>query len=121
MKRSTFFASIGFVSLFSLFACLVPSSHAADKKAEVKAVAKETIEALDAGKNTKMVARLTDLETAWDAKEEELKKRHEKTWTVIDKTLDKGISALRSSHTDLAKGKAALQVLIKLLEQATKA
>jgi hypothetical protein len=42
------------------------------------------------------------------------------TWTLLDKTLDKAISSLRSSKTSLPKGKAALEDLLKKLEQATK-
>jgi hypothetical protein len=81
---------------------------------------KATLEALAAGKSTEMVAKLTDLETAWDDKESVLKPKGEATWTMLDKTLDKAISALRSSHTNLDKGKAALEDLLKKLNQATK-
>jgi len=83
-------------------------------------LAKETVAALDGGKNTEMIAKLTDLETAWDAQEETLKPKDPATWTSLDKTLDKSISALRSSKTDIPKGKAALEDLIKKLKQATK-
>ena len=78
------------------------------------------IEALAAGKQTEMVAKLTDLETVWDDQEKVLRPKDEATWTQLDKTLDKAISALRSSHTNLPKGKAALENLLKKLEQATK-
>jgi hypothetical protein len=81
---------------------------------------KETIAALDAGKNTEMVAKLTDLETAWDAKEDALKPKDEATWTLLDKTLDKAISALRSSKTNFPAGKAALKDLSDKLDEATK-
>jgi len=49
-----------------------------------------------------------------------LRPKDEATWTLLDKTLDKGISALRSSHANPAKGKAALEDLLKKLEQVTK-
>jgi hypothetical protein len=68
-----------------------------------------------------MVAKLTDLETAWDEKENALKPRDEKRWTTIDKTLDKAISALRGSKYNGAKGKAALELLIKEIAESTKA
>ena len=42
------------------------------------------------------------------------------TWTLLDKTLDKAISALRSSKTNIPKGKAALEESLKMLDQATK-
>ena len=48
-----------------------------------------------------------------------LKPKDPATWTLLDKTLDKAISALRSSKTNLPAGKAALLDLIDKLEQAT--
>jgi hypothetical protein len=84
------------------------------------ALASATLKALEVGKTNEVVAKLTDLETAWDDKEEKLKPRDEKIWTRLDKTLDKAISALRSSHTNPEKGKAALEDLLKQLNQATK-
>ncbi len=84
------------------------------------ALTKETLDALAAGKSTEMVAKLTDLETAWDDDEEMLQPRDTATWTLLDKTLDKAISALRSSRINIPKGKAALNELLRMLQQATK-
>jgi hypothetical protein len=84
------------------------------------ALASATLKALELGKTNEVVAKLTDLETAWDDKEDKFKPRDEKTWTHLDKTLDKAISALRSSHTNTEKGKTALESLIKQLRLATK-
>ena len=94
--------------------------YTAQETANFKALVKETLAALDAGKNTETIAKLTDLETAWDAKEEALKPKDPATWTLLDKTLDKAISALRSSKTNPAAGKAALKDLASKLDQATK-
>jgi hypothetical protein len=98
---------------------LAPIYTAAETK-EFKALAKATLDALAAGKQTEVVAKLTDLETAWDDQEKVLRPKDEATWTSLDKTLDKAISALRSSHVNLDKGKAALESLLKKLDQATK-
>lgn len=87
---------------------------------EFTTLTKATLEALAAGKKEAMVAKLTDLETAWDEKENALKPRDEKRWTTIDKTLDKAISALRSSKYNAPKGKAALELLVKEIEGSTK-
>jgi hypothetical protein len=87
---------------------------------EFKGLANDTIHAIESGNEKQMVAKITDLETAWDAKEDTLKPRDQATWTSIDKTLDKGISAIRGSKPDLEKGKAALKNLVTMLEQATK-
>jgi hypothetical protein len=86
--------------------------YTAAETAEFIKLAKETLAALAAEKQTEMVAKLTDLETAWDEQEAVLKPKSESTWTLLDKTLDKGISALRSTHTNPAKGKVALENLI---------
>ena len=94
--------------------------YTAKETENFKALAKATLEALDAGQKDEMVAKLTDLETAWDDQEDNLKPRDLATWTLLDKTLDKAISSLRSSHVNLAKGKKALKDLLKKLDQATK-
>ena len=98
----------------------VAAVYSAKETAEFKKLARETLDALAANKNTEMVAKLTDLETVWDEKEKSLKPKNEATWTTIDKMLDKAISALRSSKVNLKKGKAALEDLLKMLEEATK-
>jgi hypothetical protein len=127
--------SIGLAALFTAAFLPAVTSLAADPKTdaavptpvytaaetkEFKALAQATLDALAAGKQTEMVAKLTDLETAWDDQEKTLRPKNEATWTMLDKTLDKGISALRSSHKDPVKGKAALEDLLKKLGQATK-
>ena len=94
--------------------------YTAKETAKFKELAKQTLAALAADKSTEMVAKLTDLETVWDEQEEVLKPKNEATWTIIDKTLDKGISALRSSKVNLKKGKAALEDLLVKLDAATK-
>ena len=95
-------------------------TYSASELANFKTLAEATLQALDTPGNTGMVAKLTDLETAWDDQEKVLKPKDPDTWTVLDKTLDKAISALRSSKTDIPKGKAALLELLKEFDQATK-
>lgn len=137
MKKNLAISSVLLATLFST-ACLVAvNGQAADSKPaveaaalapvytaaetkEFKALIKATLKALAAGKQTEMVAKLTDLETAWDDQEKVLRPKSEAAWTLLDKTLDQGISALRSSHVNLPKGKAALEDLLKQLDQATK-
>ena len=124
------FAALALMALFCLTTVGVPCRAAAPPKVkqvysaaetkDFKALANATIAAIDAKDEKGMVAKITDLETAWDAKEDTLKPKDPDTWTAIDKTLDKGISALRSSKTDIPKGKAALQQLVQMLDAATK-
>jgi len=94
--------------------------YTASETAEFKTLAAATLDALNAGKKEEMVTKLTDLETAWDAKESDLKPKDEASWTIIDKTLDKGISSLRSSKYKPEKGKAALESMISELTASTK-
>ena len=101
-------------------ASAVSAIYSEKETAYFKKLAKATMAALDAGKETEMVEKLTDLETAWDDHEKTLRPKNEATWTSLDKTLDKAISALRSSHKNLKKGKVALENLAKNLELATK-
>jgi hypothetical protein len=86
-----------------------------------KTLAQATLDSLAAGKKEEMVAKLTDLETAWDEQEKNLRPKNEKIWTILDKTLDKGISALRGSKYNPDKGKAAINMLLMDLAKATKA
>ena len=128
--------SLGLTLLLGAAALTTTAARAADTEAATKAPAKvytvadtaeftklvkATLEALAAGKQAEVVTNLTDLETAWDDKADALKPKDEAVWTMLDKTLDKAISALRSSHTDLAKGKAALEQLLKQIDETTKA
>jgi len=94
--------------------------YTAHQTAQFKKLTQETLDALAAGNQTVVVAKLTDLETAWDDNEKKLRPKDEATWTLLDKTLDRAISALRSSRTDIKKGRTALEDLLKLLGQATK-
>ena len=86
---------------------------------EFKTLTEAILAALAAGEKEEMVAKLTDLETAWDAREDILKPKDAVTWALLDKTLDKAISSLHRSKIDLPKGKTALEDLLKN-GQATK-
>ncbi len=86
-----------------------------------KELTQATLDSLAAGKKEDMVAKLTDLETAWDEQEKNLRPKNEKIWTILDKTLDKAISALRGSKYNPEKGKTALNTLLQELGKSTKA
>ncbi len=133
-KSAAWFTSLTLA--FGTVSLLTPESHAAETEAVAKSpakvytsaetaefskLAKATLETLMAGKQAEAITLLTDLETAWDDKEDALKPKNEATWTILDKTLDKAISSLRSSHINLEKGKAALEKLIQQLNDASNA
>ena len=98
---------------------IVPT-FAAGEITPFKTLAQATLDALNAGKSTETIAKLTDLETAWDDQETALRPKSETVWVALDKSLDKAISSIRSSHPNLAGGKTALEDLIKKYDQATK-
>jgi len=121
--RNLFVVVLFWVTCFTtlLFAAdALKPVYTVDETKAFKTLANETIQAIDANDAKTMVEKITDLETAWDEKEAVLKPKDPATWTSIDKTLDKAISAIRSSKKDYPKGKAALQLLVTKLDQATK-
>jgi hypothetical protein len=83
-------------------------------------LANATLAAVAADKKADMETKITELESAWDAQEKTFKPINADQWTVIDKTLDKAIAALRGSKFDAKKGKDALDSLVKMLTDSTK-
>jgi len=83
-------------------------------------LANATLAAVAADKKADMETKITELESAWDAQEKTLKPINQAQWTVIDKTLDKAIAALRGSKFDAKKGKDSLDSLVKMLTDSTK-
>jgi hypothetical protein len=94
--------------------------YTTQETAPLIAAANATLQALAAAKKADIDTKITELESAWDAQEKNLKPRDEAHWTTIDKTLDKAISSIRGSKFDAVKGKAALDSLVKLLTASTK-
>jgi DNA-binding beta-propeller fold protein YncE len=84
-----------------------------------QALAKATIQAIDAGRGPETLSRITELEGAWDDREAALRPGSPATWRVLDETLDRAIAAIRGSRTDLPRGRAALVELIAELDRAT--
>jgi stress response protein YsnF len=103
------------------FSDSIAPTYTSKETESFKALTQSTLDSLAAGKKEEMVAKLTDLETAWDEQEKNLRPKNEKIWTIIDKTLDKAISALRGSKYNPEKGKSALNTLLLDLGKATKA
>lgn len=61
-------------------------------------------------------SRIKDLETSWDSAEAGIKPRAASDWHVLDKAIDRALSALRSSSPNQSTCKAAMDDLLKAFD-----
>ncbi len=81
-----------------------------------KTITQDTLDLLNAGKQSEATTRIGDLEYAWDQGEARLKPRDTATWTKIDGKIDTVLRSLRAVNPDLASEKTALQALLAVLK-----
>lgn len=71
---------------------------------------------MDKGDLPAAKARIKDLEVAWDSSEAGLKPRAAADWHMLDKAIDKALTALRADTPNQADSKAALDELLKIFD-----
>jgi len=74
-------------------------------------IAQDTLDLVAAGDQPGALARIKDLETAWDDAQPRLKPLDKAAWGFLDSEIDDALSAVRARTPDIATERAALTAL----------
>ena len=81
-----------------------------------RTIVTDTLAKVQTGDQAGAVARITDLETAWDDAQDRLEPMDPTGWGVIDGKIDQALKAVRTSAPDPAKEKQSLNDLLAALQ-----